>query len=155
LYFVILLATSLSDSTAPAQAQPQTASLIYPEVSEGALLGQILPKLKRAVRDPYSIRDFTLCSPRGLKLKDGRPDRWSVFFSFNAKNAMGGYVGIETWMAVFRGGRLSGQLTPTQIQSTDGLMGMLNRKLQRELEACAPIDDQRIQAMLSAARVSQ
>ena len=144
---------SYASATQPAATQPARIIQPYAEVSQSALLAQILPKLKRSVRDPYSIRDFTLCPPRGLKLQNGRPDRWSVYFSFNAKNAMGGYVGIETWLAVFRQGRLSGQLIPTQIQGTDGLMGLLNRKLQRELETCTPVSDEQIQSLMGGGQV--
>ena len=137
----------------PSATQPTPITQPYAEVSQSALLAHILPKLKRSVRDPYSIRDSTLCSPRGLKLLNGRADRWSVFFSFNAKNAMGGYVGIETWLAVFRQGRLFGQLIPTQIQGTDGLMGLINRKLQRELETCTPVSDEQIQSLMGGGQV--
>lgn len=149
--------TALAGSLAASQPSPNQQVPVTPpqnEVSQSALLAQILPKLKRTLRDPYSIRDFSLCAPRGLKLKGGRPDRWSAFFSFNAKNAMGGYAGLQTWVAVFREGRLSGQLIPTQVQVSEGLMGVLNRKLQRELESCTAVPDEHVQAVLSGTQVS-
>ncbi len=149
---VWMAALAAAGAAQPLAAQ-QPPAISHPEVSREALLHQILPKLKRTIRDPYSIRDFTLCSPRGLKLKDGRPDRWSVFFSFNAKNAYGGYVGIETWLAVFRKGRLSGELIRSELHVTDGLMGVLNRPLQREMEACSPIPDNQVQHLLGGAQV--
>ena len=142
------------DLTQPLTAQ-QSVTVDYPEVSRDALLGQILPKLKRTARDPYSIRDFSLCLPRGLKLKNGRPDYWTLFFSFNAKNAFGGYAGIETWFAVFRKGRLSGELYRTQLDVTAGLMGMLNRPLQRQMAACSSVPDEEIQQMLSGTPVRE
>lgn len=133
-----------------AGAEPATTPVATLDPLSGrALLDQILPKLKRTLRDPYSVRDFSICAPRGVKWKDGRPERWTVLFSFNARNAYGGYTGVETWFAMFRKGRLSGELVRTQLQSTDGLMGLLNRPVQRQLEQCEPIPDDELQRLMS------
>jgi len=147
--------TYLLAAAAVTAAQPQPAPSSFVETRPSAMLEQILPKLRRTLADPYSVRDFSLCPPCGLKLKKGRPDRWTVFFSFNAKNSLAGYTGIRTWLAAFRGGRLQGEPFDAGVDDTSGLMVVLNRPSQRQLATCAPVPDEEIQRLMISQGVAR
>ena len=92
----------------------------YPELASDALLPPILAELKRTLKDPYSIRDFTLCPARAVKLKDGKPVGWAVMLSFNAKNSYGGYEGVKVYSVLFRNGRISGGLNAPSLAPAPG-----------------------------------
>jgi hypothetical protein len=71
---------------------------------------QTLPAIAQALRDYLidagSVTNFAACYPAlKVKFKDGRPIRWTIMFSLNAKNSFGGYTGAQQWAAVFRPNR--------------------------------------------------
>lgn len=104
LNLMMLVLLSAQPSTA-AGAQAENPSS-YPDMSRE----QTLPVIARALRDHLldasSITNFSACYPPvKVKLKDGRPVRWTVMFSLNAKNSYGGYTGAQQMAAVFRPNR--------------------------------------------------
>jgi hypothetical protein len=139
---VILLAL------AAAASQPTAAS--FPELEPKTLLLPILAELKRTLADPYSVRDFTLCPADRLKLKDGKPVRFDVSFAFNAKNSFGGYMGVKTYAAVFRNGRISGGITATHFDKSDGISGLVNEAIARKVTNCPTVADELIQRLMSS-----
>ena len=144
-----LLTAALIASAGPAAAKDPVDPAAYPELASDVLLPPIIAELKRTLNDPYSIRDFTLCPPRGIKLKDGKPVSWVVLLSFNAKNGFGGYDGVKAYSALFRGGRISGGITSTQFASSEGLEGMINNMVSRRMATCPTIPDAAIQQIVS------
>ena len=140
--YMLLLALAL---VAAADVDPTR----YPELSPEALLPPILSELKRTLADPYSIRDFTLCQARSIKLKDGKPVSWQVSLAFNAKNSFGGYTGFKTYSALFKNGVIRGGVSATQIAKTDGIEGLINSSVARQVASCPPVSDAQVQRLLS------
>lgn len=133
----------------PALAQDAHDYQHYPELSPDAQIVQVLGELKRTLKDPYSIRDFVFCEPLKIKWQDGKPVRWAVMLSFNARNSYGGYAGVQMYSALFRNGRLSGGVTSAQFGSSEGLEGLINNAIARKMANCPFIPDDKIQQMLS------
>jgi hypothetical protein len=133
-----------------AAAAAQVAPASLPELEPKTLLVPILAELKRTLADPYSLRDFTLCPAERIKLKDGKPVRFVVSFAFNAKNSFGGYMGVKTYAAIFRNGRISGGITATHFDKTDGISGLVNDAIARKVTNCPPVADALIQQLLSS-----
>jgi hypothetical protein len=134
---------------APHSAAPQTASTSFPMLERQSLTTAILPILKQRLRDPYSVRDFRICEARGLELKDGRLDRWSVAFGFNAKNGLGGYEGFQAWVAQFAQGQPV-SLRSMKSGASDRLMAPLYTLLRRQVEQCSAVTDDDVQRMMAA-----
>lgn len=108
--FILLTQSALL--SAPSSAQTSAAST-YSEMSRE----QTLPLIARALRDflvdSGSVTNFSVCYPAlKVKMRDGRPLRWTIMFSLNARNRLGGYTGAEQMAAVFRPDR------PVEIIST-------------------------------------
>lgn len=134
----------------PVRAKVDVNTAAWPELSPDALLPPILAELKRTLNDPYSIRDFTLCEAAKIKLKNGKPDRWSVQFAFNAKNAYGGYAGVRTYIAVFREGRMASTILSSQFESSDGLEGLINSMVARRMATCPTVSDDKIRELMNS-----
>ncbi len=143
-----LLAAVLTCTTVPVHADAINPAA-YPELSVDALLPPILAELKRTLKDPHSITDFTLCLPHKAKLRDGHPVSWSVTFSLNARNSYGGYEGVHIYSALFHDGHLSGPILSDQFDSNEGFEGLINGMIARKMATCPMIDDAHIQAILS------
>lgn len=67
--------------------------------------------LQSALRDPGSIKDFRLGKPvqdtRWFGLVGGGSKQvWAVCGELNAKNAYGGYTGLQRWEFLFRDGKI-------------------------------------------------
>ena len=144
--FPIMLTAALAATPAPAADVDPAA---YPELAPEVLLAPIVAELRRTLNDPYSIRDFVLCPARGIKLKEGRPVRWVVPISFNAKNEFGGYTGVKTYAAVFKDGHISGGIGSTQFAKSDGLEGLINNMVARRMAACPTVPDAEVQQLLT------
>ncbi len=125
----------------------------YPELAPDVLLPPIIAELKRTLKDPRSVRDLVLCPATKVKLENGRPVRWSVLISFNAKNSYGAYEGSKFFGAVFRNGRLSGRLVATQFGSDDGLEGLINAAVARKMANCPTVSDEKLQQLLTGGSV--
>ncbi|QPQ54437.1 hypothetical protein IC614_08775 [Allosphingosinicella flava] len=102
---------------------------------------QTLPFIAKALRDNLldagSVTNFSACYPPvKVKFKDGRPVRWTIMLSLNAKNSYGGYTGLEQMAAVFYADK------PVMLGST----GMSpSSKL---LGSCTRVSDAEIQRMI-------
>lgn len=96
--FLLLLATvaALPKTAAGAQAD-------YPEMSREQTLPAIAQGLRDYLKDAGSVTNFVACYPAmKVKLRDGRPVRWTIMFSLNSRNSYGGYTGAQQMAAVFR-----------------------------------------------------
>lgn len=70
---------------------------------------QISTYLERSLVDPYSVRSFSVEEPqRGLNFIAGAKHEpaWYTCFEYNARNRMGGYVGLQRYVAYYRNGQL-------------------------------------------------
>ena len=87
----------------PANAKEENVDwTVYPEMSRERALPQIVASLRGSLTDAGSITNFLICYPPvKVKLKDGRPVRWTIMLSLNAKNQYGGYTGNQGMAAVF------------------------------------------------------
>jgi hypothetical protein len=148
-YLPAAVAAALLLSAAPAPAKDAVDTAAYPELASDVLLPPILAELKRTAKDPYPIRDFTLCPPRAIKLKDGKPISWVVMLSFNARGSFGGYEGIKIYGVRFRNGRVSGPVTATELASNAGIDGLINSAIAKLTATCPMIPDATIQQFLS------
>jgi hypothetical protein len=104
---------------------------------------QTLPRIARALRDHLldaaSITNFIACYPPvKVKLKEGRPVRWTVMFSLNAKNSYGGYTGAEQMAAVFQPNK------PVRIISTGMPPGL------GDYGTCTRVPDAEIRQLIEA-----
>lgn len=90
-------------ANAPAGAKEETFDwTAYPEMSRERALPQIVGSLRGTLTDAGSITNFMICYPPvKVKLKSGRPVRWTIMLSLNAKNQFGGYAGNQGMAAVF------------------------------------------------------
>jgi hypothetical protein len=71
-------------------------------MSQERTLPIIAAGLRDSLLDPGSVTNFAACYPPvKVKLKDGRPVRWTVMLSLNSKNSLGGYTGLQQMAAVF------------------------------------------------------
>jgi hypothetical protein len=148
-YLPAALAAALMLCANPVHAKDAVDPAAYPELASDVLLPPILAELKRTQKDPYSIRDFTLCPPRAIKLKDGKPVSWVVMLSFNARGSFGGYEGIKIYGARFRNGRVSGGITATELASNAGIDGLINNAIAKLTATCPMIPDATIQQIIS------
>ena len=124
---------------APASAKDENFDwTAYPEMSRERALSQILASLRNTLTDASSITNFMICYPPvKVKLKDGRPVRWTIMLSLNAKNQYGGYAGTQGMAAVFYSDR------PVWTFSIQGpLPGNL-------LPGCSRVTDAEIQRLLA------
>jgi len=86
----------------PGASDPGFDWTSYPEMSRERALPQIASSLRNSLFDAGSVTNFMLCYPPvKVKLKDGRPVRWTLLLSLNAKNQYGGYAGNQGMAAVF------------------------------------------------------
>lgn len=149
---MIRLSSTLVSVAALAAAPAPAADInpaAYQELAPDTLLPPILAELRRTLNDPYSIRDFVQCPARGIKLKEGRPVRWVVPISFNAKNELGGYTGVKMYAAVFKDGHISGGIGSTQFAKSDGLEGLINNMVAKRMAACPNVPDAKVQQLLT------
>jgi len=74
----------------------------YPEMSRERALPQIAASLRNSLFDAGSVTNFMICYPPvKVKMRDGKPVRWTLLLSVNAKNQYGGYAGNQGMAAVF------------------------------------------------------
>jgi len=135
-------------AASPALAADPALAATYPELAPERLLPPLLGELRRTLRDPRSITDFVLCPPTKIKYEGGRPVRWAVLFSLNARNAYGGYAGVTMYAAVFRPGKRV-NVSQTQLAGTDGLDGLINNAIAKKMRDCPFVPDAEIQRLLA------
>jgi hypothetical protein len=87
------------------QRQPVDYSA-FPELSAEHILPPLVASLRDSVADPASITNFRICLPPfRVRMREGRPHTWNLYFYLNARNSYGGYAGVQGWVAVFRPNR--------------------------------------------------
>lgn len=111
----------------------------YPEMSKGRALPQIAASLRNTLTDAGSVTNLLICYPPvKVKMKGGRPVRWTIMLSVNAKNQYGGYAGNQGMAAVFYSDR------PVW---TFSIGGPLDGKT---LATCEHVPDAEIQRLLAS-----
>ena len=113
---ILLLAIALS---ACVPAQPTTGGMATQENTVGPgpkpihSRATVLKYLDSTLRDPDSLKDFSISEPRLGKMYGGvfngfkKDPGWYVCFTYNAKNAYGGYTGSSTYVQWFRNDQLA------------------------------------------------
>jgi hypothetical protein len=105
----VVAAVIASAIAACATTQPTNSPGPYPENYE-ALVNDWL---RTSLYDPYSVRDLSITEPRqgrawrGL-LVGGPFNAWATCVTYNAKNRMGGYVGLSTTVVWIVNGAIVG-----------------------------------------------
>lgn len=140
------VALLLASGTAQAETPPSAAA--YPEMAQDAILPPLVAALRQTLRDPRSITDMVLCPPTNIKMKDGRPVRWAVLFSLNAKNAYGGYTGVTMYSGIFRPGKAV-DISVSQMAGNEGFDRLINQAIAKKLIGCPRIPDAEIQQLLA------
>lgn len=130
---------------APAAAA-QTAQ--FPELERSVTDPQIVAQLQRQLLDPGSIMDLRTCAPFNVKMKDGRPSKWLVYFTINAKNAYGGYTGRSYYAAIFRAGK---PVNVSEVVKADaqGIDTIVVKAVEKNMVDCRRVPDADIQRMLN------
>lgn len=109
----------------------------HPEMVRDKALPAIAASLRSTLFDAASVTNFMLCYPPvKVKMKDGKPVRWTVLMSVNSKNQYGGYTGNQGMAAVFYADR------PL---STISIGGPLDAKT---LAGCTRVPDAEIQTLI-------
>ena len=84
----LLLGAGALPPAAPASAAEAPDLALYPEMSRDRTLPALAHALRYHLLDPSSITNFSACYPPvKVKFKDGKPVRWTVMFSLNARNS--------------------------------------------------------------------
>lgn len=146
-YCVAALAAALALAS-PGYAQTAPYPLTFPEFQQDVMLPQIVDEMRRTLRDPGSVNDLTMCSPVKIKMKDGRPVRWTVMLSFNAKNAYGGYVGRTYYGAIFYAGKRP-SLTEIMAANAEGLDSLMSKAIEKQMAGCSRIPNVDLQRLLN------
>jgi hypothetical protein len=133
------------------QAPPMPVGYDDPEPIPENLLAVVVGGLKTTLKDPYSIRDFSLCQNRAFPPTPALAPTipWSrafrvTHFKLNAKNSYGGYTGLQAGIARFKEGKLERiSLIGAPIQTGAP---------KEAREPCTPISDLKIQELLTSPR---
>lgn len=123
------------------------------------VLEKVIRRLHVELKDPYSIRDLTICELEQTKASVApfspvwRRSRWFVRFALNSKNAYGGYTGSTPYYAFFDNGDVAyieqGVLSELIVgRLSDLSLADLNREMTRARQPCPKVADEAIQALL-------
>ncbi|MEA3002309.1 MAG: hypothetical protein QOH81_1097 [Sphingomonadales bacterium] len=112
-------------------------------------LPAIVARLRTTLRDPYSIRDMTLCEPERVNAYFGasawRRAHWVMKLTLNAKNAFGAYTGAIQYDGEFDGGALT---SLQEFRGIDLLTPEQNDRLMAFARNCPRVSDGEIQRLL-------
>ena len=141
----IVLAALLCASAVSAQTSVDQTSL--PELQRSTIDAQIVSQLQRQLLDPGSISDLRTCAPFNVKMKDGRPSKWLVYFTINAKNIYGGYTGRSYYAALFRAGK---PVTVSEVikANAEGLDHMIVKAVEKDMVDCQQVSNDQIRRLL-------
>lgn len=118
-----------------------------PELERSVTDAQIIAQLQRQLLDPGSMTDLRTCAPINVKLKNGKPDKWLIYFTVNAKNAYGGYTGRSYYAAIFRAGKKP-VLSEVVKAGAEGLDRIIVKSVEKDMVDCRRIPDADVQRML-------
>lgn len=150
----IMTAAGLTSNSADArkfEAPPMPAGYDDPGPLPDDMLAAVVGGLKSSLKDPYSVRDFSLCQTRVMQAVPAlsKTIPWQrayrvTHFLLNAKNSYGGYTGLQAGLATFKEGQLDRvSLIGSPIQTG---------RPKEAREPCTPIPDQRIQELMTGGR---
>jgi len=125
----------------------------FPELDRSATNTLIVAQLQRELLDPDSLTDLRTCAPFNVKMKDGRPTKWLIYFTVNAKNAYGGYTGRSYYAAIFRAGKPP-MLSELVKAGAEGLDRIIVRSVEKDMADCRRIPTEEISAADTAMRVA-
>lgn len=148
-----LILGSAIDGPASARKPPPRPPMPQGYEDPGPPPADILPKivgrLRTELRDPYSMRDLTVCTPERLDPYFGIqwvPARWSVRITLNAKNSFGGYTGSTMYTVTFERGEIS---QVTEFRGVPFVGPKVNADLLSAAQRCPRIPDAEIQRLLA------
>ena len=133
-----LLCASAANAQTPAESTP------FPELEPSATD----PQLQRELLDPGSITDLRTCAPFKVKVKDGRPVGWLIYFTVNAKNAYGGYTGRTYYAAIFRAGKPP-MLSELVKAGAEGLDRIIVKSVEKDMVDCRRVPEADVQRLLA------
>ena len=146
---IIAFALATLASTAYAQSEPMPAGYDDPGPEPSNVLPGIVEHLRRQLRDPSLVRDFTLCRPNRVNAYEvnrrWQHARWAVTFTLNSRNAFGGYVGSTMYNAEVEGGVVTGV---TEFHGIDLLPASVNERLIARAQSCPRVPDAEIRRLL-------
>ncbi len=147
------LALAMAVPTAAAATRPQQAMAEQrPEISPEASLPKIFAALRRSLKDAASISDFALCpEPRKVKMKNGQPVRWTYMFSINARNAMGGYSGLQHFAAILYVDKPV-EITSVSMAGDDAIAALTNQWIEKDMAKCEFLPKPKLEALLATIR---
>lgn len=141
------IAISLTPAAAIAKDPPLDLAQ-HPEASPEGSLPRIFQGLRRHLKDPGSISDFALCTePRKVKWKDGKPARWTYLFSLNARNGLGGYMGLQPYAAIlYADGRVD--ISSLLMPGSDGFSSMANQLIEKDMAKCPYLPKDKLKSLV-------
>lgn len=131
-----------------AERPPMPAGYNDAGPSPDSVLPKIIARLQTELKDPYSIRDFTLCQPKRIEAYYGLNwvrAHWSVTISLNSKNGFGGYTGSTVYYADFENGEAT---KITQFKGIAYVPQNVNVQVLAQLRSCPKVPDSEIQKLL-------
>jgi hypothetical protein len=112
---------------------------LFPEMSPEQTLPKIAAALRDSLTDAGSVTNFYACYPPvRIKWENGKPVRWTILLSLNAKNSYGGYAGAQGMAAVFYANKPVETFSigmPLGAKQLAGCMRVPNAEIQRLLQA--------------------
>lgn len=115
------------------------------------VLPKVVAKLRSTLKDPYSIRDFTMCElrPSGAYYASAWVRaNWIVQITLNAKNSFGGYMGATLFTITFENGEAA---KVSQFEGLTLISAAQNAKIVEAAQACPRVSDAEIQRLMNAA----
>lgn len=109
--FIVILVTTLAGCTTPGGGFLNTNVPADAGDAPKQYEQTIRTYLRTALKDPYSMTDFSVSKPALTSCAVGiyGPFHgWRVTTQYNAKNSFGAYVGLRTYYFWFHGERLKG-----------------------------------------------
>lgn len=147
-----LLALALACSPAYGQSWksvPMPAGYDDPGPKPANVLPLIVNRLRTVLKDPYSIRDFTLCGLERIEAYNSplgwQRARWISKITLNSRNSYGGYTGSTNYTVTFNNGAVA---EITEFRGIDLLPPSVNARLIAAAQACPRVPDTEIQRIL-------
>ena len=113
------------------------------------VLPLIVNRLRTTMKDPYSMRDLTMCSLERIEAYNSplgwQRARWVSKITLNSRNAYGGYTGSTNYTVNFRDG-VAAEIT--EFRGIDLLPPSVNARLMAAAQACPRVPDAEIQRIL-------
>jgi len=148
----VLVALTLLGSPAHGQSWqtvPMPAGYDDPGPPPANVLPLIVNRLRTVLKDPYSIRDFTLCGLERIEAYNSplgwQRARWISKITLNSRNAYAGYTGSTNYTVTFSDGVVA---EIKEFRGIDALPPSVNARLMATAQACPRVPEAEIQRIL-------